>query len=172
MAGVKRLHVLRHAKSSWKDPALADHDRPLAGRGRRAGTAICGYIGSNGIDPDLILCSTAARARETLARIEPALGRQEVKVERALYGASADALIARLQRLGGRCESVLIIGHNPGLQDLVLALARPGSEREALAAKFPTAALATLELQIDSWRELRPGAGELSAFVRPRDLAV
>lgn len=132
---------------------------------------MCGYFRSEGIDPDLILCSTAVRARATLARIEPALGRQEVKVERALYGASADALIARLRRLPAHCESVLIIGHNPGLQDLALELARPGPEREELAVKFPTAALATLESQIDSWPELHPGAADLTAFVRPRDLA-
>ena len=93
-----------------------------------------------------------------------------MKVERALYGASAEALIARLQRLGAACESVLIIGHNPGLHDLALELARPGPEREVLAVKFPTAALATLEAPIDSWRELGPGGAELTAFVRPRDL--
>ena len=91
-------------------------------------------------------------------------------MERALYGASADALIARLQRLPAECGSVLVIGHNPGLHELALELARPRPEREALAAKFPTAALATLELQIDRWRELGPGAAELTAFVRPRDL--
>jgi phosphohistidine phosphatase len=132
---------------------------------------MCGYFRAQGIDPELILCSTAVRARATLARIEPALGRQEVKVERALYGANADALIARLRKLPAACESVLVIGHNPGLHELVLELARPGPGREALAVKFPTAALATLEAQIDGWPELGPGAADLTAFVRPRDLA-
>ena len=167
---MKRVYVLRHAKSSWDEPALADHDRPLAERGRRAGTAMCGHLRSEGIAPDLILCSTAVRARETLARIEPALGEPPVKVERGLYGASAAALMERLRRLPDGCESVLIIGHNPGLHDLALELARPRAGREELAVKFPTAALATLELQIGSWRELGPGAAELTAFVRPRDL--
>jgi phosphohistidine phosphatase len=167
---VKRIHVLRHAKSSWKDSGLADHDRPLAGRGRRAAKAMNGYLRAQGIEPDLVLCSTAVRARQTLARIEPALGRQEVKVERALYGASADALIARLRRLPAKCSSVLVIGHNPGLEALVLELARPGPKRDAVAVKFPTAALATLELDIDGWPELGSGGAELTAFVRPRDL--
>jgi phosphohistidine phosphatase len=170
MCRVKRIYVLRHAKSSWKDASLADHDRPLAGRGRRAAKAMRAHLRAEHIDPDLVLCSTAARARETLARIEPALGRQEVKVERALYGASADALITRLRRLPAKCDSVLLIGHNPGLQDLVLTLSLAGPERDAVAVKFPTAALATLEAPIDGWRELKPGATELSAFVRPRDL--
>jgi phosphohistidine phosphatase len=170
MCRVKRVYVLRHAKSSWKDASLVDHDRPLAGRGRRAAKAMREHLRAQRIDPDLVLCSTATRARETLARIEPALGRQEVKVERALYGAGADALIARLRRLPAKCDSVLLIGHNPGLQELVLALALPGPERDAVAVKFPTAALATLEAPIDGWDELEAGAAELSAFVRPRDL--
>jgi phosphohistidine phosphatase len=167
---VKRIHVLRHAKSSWKDPALVDHDRPLAGRGRRAATAMRKHLRAQRIDPDLVLCSTAVRARQTLARIEPALGRQEVKVERALYGATADALMARLRKLPAKCSSVLVIGHNPGLEDLVLELARPSTQRDAVAVKFPTAALATLELDIDGWGELAPGGADLTAFVRPRDL--
>jgi phosphohistidine phosphatase len=167
---VKCVYVLRHAKSSWKDPKLADHDRPLAGRGRRAATAMAQHLRAQGIDPDLVLCSTATRARETLARIEPALGRQETKVERALYGASSEELIARLQRLPDACESVLVIGHNPGLQDLVLELASPGAERDAVAIKFPTAALATLELPSGGWPDLVPGTAELRAIVRPRDL--
>ena len=167
---MKRVYVLRHAKSSWEDAALADHDRPLAARGRRAATAMCAHLHAQGVDPDLILCSTAVRTRETLERIEPALRGQETSVERALYGASADALIARLRQLPTECASVLLIGHNPGLQDLALELARPRPERDAVAAKFPTAALATLEARIASWRELGTGTADLVAFVRPRDL--
>jgi phosphohistidine phosphatase SixA len=167
---VKRVYLLRHAKSSWKDTALADHDRPLAGRGRQAAQAMCDHLRAQGIDPELVRCSTARRARETLAWVEPALGRREVRVERALYGASADALIARLRQLPSELESVLVIGHNPGLQELALELARPRPERHVLASKFPTAALATLELPIDNWRELGPGTAELAALVRPRDL--
>lgn len=167
---VKRLYLLRHAKSSWKDPALADHDRPLNGRGRRAAKMMCGHMRERGVDPQLVLCSTAKRARETLARIEPALGNRAVKVERQLYGASADALLERLRRLPDNLDSVLVIGHNPGLQELALELSRPADAAGELEVKFPTAALATLELPGDTWRALDRQSAELAGFVRPRDL--
>jgi len=171
MSGVKRVLLLRHAKSSWKDASLADHDRPLSGRGRAAAKAIGRHLGDEGVQPRLVLCSTAKRARETLLRIEPALGRHEVRAERQLYGASADALLARLRRLPDKVDTVLVIGHNPGLQDLALALAAAGPARDQVAEKYPTAALATLELVGEHWRELGPGGAELVAFVRPRDLS-
>jgi phosphohistidine phosphatase len=168
MRRVKHLYLLRHAKSSWKDATLADHDRPLSGRGRRAAKAVGRHMRADGIEPQLVLCSSALRARETLARIEPALGRGAVKVERQLYASSATALMARLRRLPGSVDSVLIIGHNPGVQELTLALA--ASPPASLGAKYPTGALATLELRIDSWGTLDVGCGELIGFVRPRDL--
>ncbi len=162
---MKRLFLLRHAKSSWKDAALADHDRPLAGRGKRAAKAIGQHMREHGIAPDLVLCSTAGRARQTLERVSPG-GR--VKVERALYGAGADELLARLRKVPETVDSVLVIGHNPGLHELALALARdPPPE---LAAKFPTGALVTLELPDERWRALRLGDAKLTGFVRPRDL--
>ena len=166
--GVKRLYLLRHAKSSWKDATLADHDRPLAGRGRRAAKAIGRHMREQGIEPQLVLCSTARRARETLERIEPALGRRAVKVEPELDGASAEELLARLRRLPGRVESVLVIGHNPAVQELACRLA--GSAPDSLRAKYPTAALAAFDLRVESWRALDRGCGELVDFVRPRDL--
>jgi phosphohistidine phosphatase len=161
---MKRVYLLRHAKSSWKDPDLADHDRPLAGRGRRAAKAMAGHIRKRGIDPDLVLCSTARRARETLERIEPALGRGGVRVERELYGASAGELLERVRRLPDDVESVLLIGHNPGMHDLVGRLAGEAPE------KFPTAALATLTIAGSKWSELGPGGAELTDLTRPRDL--
>jgi phosphohistidine phosphatase len=167
---VKRVFLLRHAKSSWKDPALADHDRPLNRRGREAAKAIAAHLNAEGVQPRLVLCSTAKRARQTLLGIERGLGRHEVRTERQLYGASADALLAGLRRLPDKFDSVLVIGHNPGLQELALALAAPGTERERVAEKYPTAALATLELA-GGWPQLAPGAAELVAFVRPRDLS-
>jgi hypothetical protein len=96
---MKRVYLLRHAKSSWKHPELADHDRPLAGRGKRAAKSIGGHMRAQELVPELVLCSTARRARETRERIEPALGRAPVRVERELYGASARELLARLRRL-------------------------------------------------------------------------
>jgi phosphohistidine phosphatase len=156
---MKHLYLLRHAKSSWKHPELADHDRPLAGRGRRAAKAIAKHIRAEGIAPELVLCSTARRARDTLERIEPALGRRSVKVERELYGASVRELLGRIRRVPSSVESVLLIGHNPGMQDLAAALT-------GFDGKFPTAALATIALP--AWDE--PEHAELVAFTKPRDL--
>jgi phosphohistidine phosphatase len=167
---MKRVYLLRHAKSSWKEPGLPDCDRPLAGRGRRAAKAIARHLREHLIEPDLVLCSPARRARETLERIEPALGTGAVQVERQLYDTTPDALLQLLRDLPETVASVLLIGHNPSLQQLALGLARPSPERRALAAKYPTAALATLALPASSWRALDAGTGELVAFVRPRDL--
>jgi phosphohistidine phosphatase len=170
--GVKRLYLLRHAKSSWKDTALADHDRPLSGRGRRAARAVGRHMLAAGIEPQLVLCSTALRARETLAGIEPALGSGRVRVERQLYGASATVLLARVRRLPDTVESVLLIAHDPGVQELTLRLARPTPELAALAEKYPTGTLAELEFEFDGehWRALDDGGAALTGVVRPRDL--
>jgi phosphohistidine phosphatase len=166
----KRLYLLRHAKSSWKQPELADHDRPLASRGRRAAKAIARHLRERQIAPELVLCSTARRARETLERIEPALATAAVRREPQLYRASADVLFERLRTVPDDVASVMLIGHNPAIEQLALDLARPSPERRELEAKFPTAALATLELVGPSWRDVSRGGAELISLVRPRDL--
>jgi phosphohistidine phosphatase len=166
---VRFVYVLRHAKSSWKS-GRPDHERPLAPRGRRAGKAIRRHMQGRGIEPELVLCSSAARARETLELIEPALGDAAIEIERDLYGASSGELLDRLRAVPDAVGSVMLIGHNPGLEQLALALAKPSAERSELEAKFPTAALATLAFDGASWREIGPGAAELTGFVRPRDL--
>jgi phosphohistidine phosphatase len=115
-----------------------------------------------------VLCSTATRARQTLEGIEPALGRGSVRVEPELYGAGSEVLLARLRDVPARVRSVMVIGHNPGLQDLALLLARDGAH--ALEEKFPTAALATFAFRGPDWAVLGRGRAELIEFVRPRDL--
>ena len=167
---MKRLYLLRHAKSSWKDTSLHDHDRPLAGRGRRAAKAIARHMRAHDMEPELVLCSTARRARETLEGIEPALAAAAVEVEPDLYAASAPALLDRLRTVPDTVESVMVIGHNPGLQELALDLAHPASATSELAAKYPTAALATLAFEGSSWQELDRDTAELVELVRPRDL--
>jgi len=148
------LYLLRHAKSSWEHYDLPDHDRPLAPRGQRAAETMARHIRASGIAPELVLCSTARRARETLAGIG-----LEGELEPGLYGASAAALAARLADV--EASSVMLIGHNPGLHDLALRLLRdPPAELEA---KFPTGALVAIELDED-------GSAELLEFTRPRDL--
>jgi phosphohistidine phosphatase len=167
---MKRLYLLRHAKSSWKDASLADHDRPLAGRGRRASKAMAGHLRDRGIEPDLVLCSTARRARETLDRIAPALGTTAIEIEPALYGASAHGLLDRLRSVPDEIESVMLIGHNPAMEEFALDLARPSPAARELAAKYPTGALAELTFASPSWRGLGHGTAELVELVKPRDL--
>jgi phosphohistidine phosphatase len=152
---MRRLYLLRHAKSSWDDETLADHDRPLSARGRRAADAIGRYLREHGIEPELVLCSSSARTRETLARIG-----LSGELERDLYGASASELLARLRALPPSLESVLLIGHNPGMHDLALALT--GEPRD----KYPTGALAVIEL--DDWTAR---SGRMIDLIRPRELA-
>jgi phosphohistidine phosphatase len=148
------LYLLRHAKSSWEFLDLPDHDRPLAPRGKRAAKAMARHLRKQGIVPELVLCSTATRARETLERV----GLEGV-LEPGLYGASAATLLGRLDDVDA--ESVMLVGHNPGLHDLALRLLRnPPAELEA---KFPTGALVAMELGDD-------GTAELLEFTRPRDL--
>jgi phosphohistidine phosphatase len=118
-----------------------------------------------------VLCSTARRARDTLERIEPALGKPDVKIEPELYAASANELLDRLRSVPDAVGSVLVIGHNPGLQDLALDLARPAPKRRELEAKFPTASLATLAFPKATWRALDRRTAKLVGFVRPRELA-
>jgi phosphohistidine phosphatase len=166
----KRLYLLRHAKSSWKHADLADHDRPLAGRGRRAADAIARYLCEQAIAPELVLCSTARRARETAERIRPSLGATPVHYESELYGASAAALVERLRSVPEGVASVLLIGHNPAIAELARDIARPSPQRRELEAKFPTAALAMLSLPIPSWRGVDHNCAELVSFIRPRDL--
>jgi phosphohistidine phosphatase len=166
----RRLFLLRHAKSSWKQPELADHDRPLAKRGRRAADAIARHMREQDIAPELVLCSTARRARETLERIQPALATAPVRHEPELYGASAAELLERVRGVPDGVASVLLIGHNPAIAQLALDLAGPSPQRDDLGAKFPTGALATLVVPAASWRGLGRDGAELVAFVRPRDL--
>jgi phosphohistidine phosphatase len=167
---VRRLHLLRHAKSSWDDPALGDRDRPLAPRGRRATRLIARWAGKHDVRPQLVLTSSAVRARETLHGIRPRIGEPETWIEATLYAASAETLLERVRALPDEAEEAMLVGHNPGLGDLLLLLAEPGKLRERAEAKVPTGALATLEADIASWSELEPGCARLVSFVVPREL--
>jgi phosphohistidine phosphatase len=168
---MKRLYLLRHAKSSWDDPTLADADRPLAPRGRRAAKVIAEHLQRKGIAPELVLCSRSRRTRQTLTRIAPSLGETaDVQIRSELYAASAADLLEVLREVPDGVESVMLIGHNPGIQDLALSLARSGPEIARVSSKFPTAALATLELR-GNWRELGPGSARLVSLVKPKELS-
>lgn len=168
---MKRVYLLRHAKSSWKDGSLADRDRPLAKRGKRGAKAMARHLEAEGIRPDLVLCSPARRTRETLELVERAFPDGiEATLDEALYGASESELLARLQALPEEVGSVMLIGHNPGLEELALALAAEGAELPRMSEKYPTAALATIDLRAKRWSTVRRGSGGLAGFVRPKDL--
>jgi phosphohistidine phosphatase len=168
---VRTLYLLRHAKSSWDDPGLADHDRPLAPRGQRAATTMAEHLRDEGIAPELVLCSSSRRTRQTLERIASALGDEaEVEFERELYAASAQELLDRLRDVDDDVESVMVIGHNPGIEQLALSLAGEGAKLADMRRKFPTAALATLDVE-SGWSELQPGGATLADFVKPKQLA-
>jgi phosphohistidine phosphatase len=168
---MKRVYLLRHAKSSWKDDSLADRERPLAGRGRRAAKAMARHLEAEGIRPDLVLCSPARRSRETLERVESAFGDGvDVALDEELYGASEAELLTRLKAVPDEVGSVMLIGHNPGLEDLALALASGGAALARMREKYPTAALATIDLPARRWSTVRRRSGQLVGYVRPKDL--
>jgi phosphohistidine phosphatase len=166
----KHLYVLRHAKSSWEDPGLDDHERPLAPRGHNAVRVLAEHLELNGIHPSLVLCSTSRRTRETLEGVSPS-GKRVIEPE--LYGATGPDLLERLRQVPDEVDSVMVIGHNPALQTLVLRLAERGQDGSALATvkrKFPTGALATLTFDC-AWHELEAHCAHLVAFVKPKSLA-
>jgi len=165
------VFLLRHAKSLWSDPTLSDIDRPLAPRGERAAKTIARYVRRKRIRPALVLCSPSVRTRQTLEAIEPSLGKScSVELVPALYGASHKELLRLLQTLPDGVASVMLVGHNPGLQELALALASAGADLPRLEERLPTGALATLVADCESWAALMPGDAELADYVVPRDL--
>ena len=169
----RQLFVLRHAKSSWDDPGLDDHERPLAPRGRQATAVIAQYLRANAIEPELVLCSSSRRTQETLDGVKPG-GKQLIEPE--LYTAGTSAVIERLQRVPEGIRSVMLIGHNPTMQTLVLRLAAGAggtvsTDLDEVQNKFPTAALAMLRFE-GAWSDLGPGGARLVGFVRPKQLSL
>jgi phosphohistidine phosphatase len=167
---VHTLYLLRHAKSSWSDPTLPDRERPLAPRGRRDAKRIADHLVRLGVVPELVLCSSARRTRETLELLEPALDAATVSLEAEFYGAWAGTLLERLHAVPETVASVMLIGHNPGLEDLALDLASAGAELARLEEKFPTAALATLTIATATWERLSRADAVLAAYVVPKQL--
>ncbi len=166
---MKQLFLLRHAKSSWDDPALPDRDRPLAPRGRRDATALAAFIEAQEIKPSLVLCSPARRTTDTLRLITPAIGpAAELVIDDELYGAESGELLRRIRKVPD-VASVMVIGHNPGIHELALMLARGVDDLHRLRTKFPTGALAILGVP-GRWRDLGSTVAELQDFVVPKEL--
>jgi phosphohistidine phosphatase len=166
------LSLLRHAKSSWADASLEDFMRPLAERGLAAAPRMGHFMAQRGIAPGLILCSPAVRARQTLELVLPHLPDATVAYEDNLYLATGPALLARMRELGSKPEHVMVVGHDPGMHDLAVEIIGEGEPQKlrALAAKFPTAALAVIHFKARSWSKLAAGTGHLELFQTPKTL--
>lgn len=169
---MKELVLFRHAKSSWKGPSTGDIARPLSRRGRRTAARMAGWLAATGFRPDIVLCSTSARTRETYSFVRESLGNPEVLYERALYLASATGLLQRLRELSAKTRSVMLIGHNPGLQNLALLLLgnRSAATRARIKTKFPTAALVHFKITAAGWNDIGRRTARLRDCVYPQDL--
>ncbi len=161
---MKQLFLLRHAKSSWDDPNLSDFDRPLNERGQKTAPKMGKVIAEKKVKPEIILCSPAKRTIETLELvIESSKLRSDIAYEKRIYDASTRTLLEVLRAQDPEITSILMIGHNPGLSDLL-------TELTGESEHFPTAALAKIQLHIKSWNGIKDGAGKLSWILRPREL--
>ncbi|MGK6313338.1 SixA phosphatase family protein [Neorhizobium sp. DT-125] len=168
----RRLILLRHAKSAWPE-GVADKERPLATRGRKAAPLIGDYMAREGLLPDLALVSPARRTRETWMLVRDELpGDGEVRDHAGVYEVSAMKILDILAQVEPVYRNVLIVGHNPGLQELALLLTGTGNAdaRRKMAEKFPTAGLAVIDFDAADWREISEGSGRLERFVTPRSL--
>jgi phosphohistidine phosphatase len=170
---LKTLTLLRHAKSGWDDPVARDFDRPLNGKGKRAAVMVGRNLRHLGLSFDSVVASPAVRVMETLDEIERGYGRAlGIAWDRRLYLASAETLLDLVHALPDMARDVLLVGHNPGLEDLVLMLVPRGTGdlRASVELKYPTASVARMTFAVDRWSGVATGGGRLEAFVRPRDL--
>lgn len=171
---MRTLSLLRHAKSSWDDPTQSDHDRPLNARGRRDAPRIAQFMRLNGLKPDLVLSSDAVRTQQTLdlilAELEGAL--PQVVTDGALYLAEPAAILKLIAKVDRAAQHCMVVGHNPGLHDLAIALAGSGvaGSLAALHQRFPTSSLAVLEFDSASWRGIALEQCHLRDFVTPKTM--
>jgi phosphohistidine phosphatase len=167
---MKTLLVLRHAKASQDSPSSMDFDRPLKPRGRAQALALGGMVRDRQLAFDAIVASPAARVVETVTGIMDGAGLGlEPAYDRRLYNASPETLLEVIREAGNTVERLLIVGHNPGLQHLLLHIAEDDGDglRDEITSGFPTAALAELQLSVDRWREIGRRSGRIVRLVRP-----
>ena len=166
----RHLVLVRHAKSSWDDPRLSDFDRPLAPRGVSALPRMSAHLTAGGASPDLVLCSPATRTRETLAGVRAALSDSaSVEFVDAIYGAGTRELLGLVGATPAEVGCLMVVGHNPGMQDLAVALVGSGDDdlRQQLREKYPTGAIATLSFDRE-WPDLDRGDAHLDDLFLPR----
>jgi phosphohistidine phosphatase len=169
----RQLLLLRHAKSSRDDLSIPDHERPLSKRGRKAPEAMRHFMRSEDLIPDLVLVSPARRTMETLAALQPWDKPPPIEAKEELYLATAPGMLQLLRNISDRVRSILLIGHNPGLQDLAVLLVgahtKAGAVKRALVKAYPTCTLAEFALTVP-WSDIGEGSGKLTRFVTPREL--
>lgn len=167
-----RLLLLRHAKAAAGDP---DFDRPLSAQGRRAAALVGDHLARHQLLPDRILCSGSRRTRETFAGVLPHLNADaDIRLLRSLYEPAAGHYLDQIGRFGGTSQTLLVIGHNPAMQDTAALIIGSGNTdlRDEVANRFPTAGLAVIDFDRTRWDEVAPRSGRIVAFFRPRDLEV
>ena len=170
---MKHLLLLRHAKSSWADMRVQDFERPLNDRGRKAAPAMAEYLSGHMPLPDYILCSTAKRTRETLGFVQAVYAHPlHVEMTRNIYEAPYLAILDMLHKIPADTECAMVIGHNPGMEDLSAALCGEGRRKavDRFNIKYPTAACAHITFEDAQWAEIGRGKGFLQDFVRPKDV--
>jgi phosphohistidine phosphatase len=170
---MKTLTLLRHAKSTWDDPVARDFDRPLNPRGRRAAQTVGREMRAQELAFDRVLASPAVRVVETLEEIGNGYGKAlDPAFDQRVYLATTDTLLDLIRDIDEAVNSLLLVGHNPGLEMLVLLLTRSGDGelRGQAEIKYPTATLAEISLPVERWDDVKEGIGTLSRFIRPRDL--
>jgi phosphohistidine phosphatase len=173
---MKRLITFRHAKSGWDQPALRDFDRGLNEKGRRAAATMGRHMRQLGLRFDHVIASPAVRVVETLDAMFEGYGRRTTPSwDRRAYLASASTLLEIVHEAPDTAKILLLVGHNPGIEELVLRLLSDVGEeelraRETVGEKYPTASVAELSFAVDHWGDVREGSGHLVRFIRPRDL--
>jgi len=170
---MRRLMLLRHAKSDWSDAGTRDQDRPLNARGREAAPKMGTYMARHGLVPDQIIASPVTRVTDTLALVLPAFKKQPKTMSDArLYETDADELLKLIKETPHGVHSLLLVGHNPALAELAALLMATGDveSRQRLIEKFPTAGLAVIDFPFDDWSKIRPKSGRLDRFVLPKAL--
>jgi phosphohistidine phosphatase len=170
---MKRLSLLRHAKSSWAERDANDLDRPLNERGWNAARRVGKELKRRDIRFDLVLASIAARVRETIDGIEEAFDfRCEIRFVPELYLASAETLLSIVRTLPESVRSCLLVGHNPGIHTFGVDLTRDDDQgfRRRIAAKYPTGTLTMIDLPAPTWHAVTPGSGDIAELIAPKDL--
>lgn len=167
---MKSLTLLRHAKSGWDDAATRDFDRPLNPRGRRAARTVGAEMKAQGLGFDLVLASPARRVAETIEEVAAGYGGIAPEYDERLYLASVRTLLDIVRHAPDGVGRLLLVGHNPGMEELALRLARRDELRSEVEVKYPTGTVAEIELPVERWAEVTEGTGRLLRFIRPRDL--